>query len=94
MVPKRLQKTQRPHRHLSDTFAGDAIPVESEKLEQLLALIARGLVWHRWKLYIHDTHSVRSFTINPAGVQLLDAMIFKRNARNRVNENGLSLRRN
>ena len=88
MVPKPLRRNQKLHRHLSDEFTGDAIPVGGDKLERLFALIALGFVWYHWKVYVnHQMHAVHYFTISPPGAQMLDASIFKRNARDRVNEN-------
>ena len=88
MVPKRLQKNIKLHRHLAESHTESAIPIEGEKLEQLFGLIALGLVWYHWKVYLnHDSHVVRSTTASPRGAQVLDACIFKQKARNRVNEN-------
>ncbi len=87
MVPKRLQKNLKLHRHPVESYTGYTIPIEVEKLQQLFSLITLGLAWYHWKIYInHETHRVRSLTVNPSGTQALDAFIFRRNVRSRVNE--------
>lgn len=57
MVPKRLAKNAKTLRGLREgrhviTVRGKAhsvVPVESDSLEQLFAMIARGLTWDEWK---------------------------------------------
>ena len=88
MVPKRLQKNRKLHRDLAEANTGSHIPIEDEKLAQLLCLIARGLNWHHWKVYVHhETHSVRSLTLSPVGVQFFNDCIFTQQAHCRVIEN-------
>lgn len=88
LAPKRLRGNLKLHRQLSERFTGNSIPIDGEKLEQLFGLIARGLVWYHWKVYINqETHRVRSVTVTPSGAQALDDFIFKRNARDRVSKN-------
>jgi len=65
MVPKRLESNRRLHRGLtrgiktvwttepSGLYVRTlALPFDGENLEQLLALIVRGLMWHHWQVLV------------------------------------------
>ncbi|MGA2606629.1 MAG: HNH endonuclease [Terriglobia bacterium] len=100
MVPKRLGKNVRLHRRL---IAGQqivsapdkegkfeetiAIPFEGEKLEQLFSMIVRGLVWHHWRVYLADGYAVQTHTVTTHGLHLCENLLFRPNARDRVQGN-------
>jgi hypothetical protein len=84
MVPKRLAKNLALKRKLaagmSRTWIREAgvylptstVPFEPEKLEELSAFIAKGLVWHHWRVLITpDTAGVWARLLNTKGERLL-----------------------
>jgi hypothetical protein len=100
MVPKRLRKNAALHRELAAgqkktltrTPGGEAvqtitIPFDGSRLEQLFAMIARGLIWYHWNLYLPNNCTVQAHSVTKAGEQLFDELLFRRNARDRVREN-------
>ena len=88
MVPKRLQKNQKLRRELAQHRSGPTIPLDSERLEDLFGLVARGLIWHHWNAYLDPArHSVRTAILTPAGMDLFDGLLFQRNGQDRVKEN-------
>jgi hypothetical protein len=97
MVPKRLSKNAKLHRELASgqqraeisTTRGQSVevmtvPIDGERVEQLFAMIAKGLVWHHWKVYLGNDCVVRAQTVTRFGEQYFDELIFRRNARDRV----------
>jgi hypothetical protein len=100
MVPKRLRKNAKLHRELAagqqnvSTCApsGEAvqtmtIPFDGERLERLVAMIARGLIWYHWQVYLRNDYAIQVHTVTRVGEQLYDELLFKRNARDRVHGN-------
>jgi len=100
MVPKRLGKNAKLHRQLRDGqqvvfVPGDtgsaeqttAIPFDGEKLEELISMIVRGLIWFHWRVYLEDSHTVRTHTVTAHGLQLCEETLFRPNARDRVRGN-------
>lgn len=64
LVPGRLYRNRKLHQHLAANSTGQNIPFDGSSLERLFTLIARGLIWHHWKLYLNDEHhSIRCFVI-------------------------------
>lgn len=52
-----------------------------------MGLIARGLLWYHWKIYLNDeVHSVVVKTVMAPGVAYLNEAVFGREVRNRVKE--------
>jgi hypothetical protein len=85
MVPKRLQRNVKLHRQLAESKLDHAIPLEGDKLEELFALIARGLIWHHWRVYLDDEqHAIHTAMLTPKGTRLYDELLFTREARDRV----------
>jgi hypothetical protein len=83
LVPKRLRKNAALHRQLAEE-PDENVPVESGQLEKLFALIARGLAWHHWKIYLNEgEHSVRAVVLTAVGA--LDPL-FSQPARDCVSE--------
>jgi len=75
MVPKRLAKNAKALRVLREgrhivTVGGkphSAVPFESESLEQLFAMIARGLIWEEWKTLVPPDVSIETAILNRQG---------------------------
>jgi hypothetical protein len=66
---------------------GTRCPFEGEKLQELMGLIARGLVWYHWKTYLNDeSHSVVVKTVTGPGAAYFKNVVFKFKARNRVEQ--------
>jgi hypothetical protein len=87
LVPARLRGNQRLHRELSSRSFGHSLPLEGEKLQELMGLIARGLVWYHWKTYLNDElHSVVVKTVTGPGAAYFKNVVFKFKARNRVEQ--------
>jgi hypothetical protein len=100
MVPKRLRKNAKLHRELAagqqsvstSDSSGEvvqtiAIPFDSNRLERLFAMSARGLIWYHWRLYLGSEYAIQTHTVTKAGEKLYDELLFKRNARDRVHGN-------
>src|SRR5262249_7589304 len=99
MVPKRLAKNAKLHRELAggqekipegvtgEHGGGMAIPIDGEKLEQLFAMIARGLIWYHWNIHLDKDYEVQVHTVTKAGEQFFDDLLFKKNTRARVHKN-------
>jgi hypothetical protein len=99
MVPKRLRKNAKLHRELAagqktETASkeGDApgtltVPIDGDRVEQLFAMIARGLIWYHWKVYLSDDCDIKSMTVTRFGEQYFDQLIFSRNPKDRVKVN-------
>lgn len=100
MVPKRLGKNVRLHRHLKEGkkivfVPGEggkledtiAIPFDGAKLQELFSMITRGLVWYHWRIYLRDGYEVRTHTVTALGQQLYEEKLFRKNVRARVSEN-------
>lgn len=98
-VQKRLGKNAKLHRHL---MAGQqvvlvpaeggtveqtiAIPFDGEKLEQLFSMIARGLIWYHWGVYLESGYRVQTHTVTAHGLEICEENLFRKNARQRVRE--------
>jgi hypothetical protein len=100
MVPKRLGKNAKLHRHLmagqqivsvSDREGKSeetiAIPFDGAKLEQLFSMIARGLVWYHWHVYLEQGYEVQTHTVTAYGLKRYEEELFRKNVRARVNGN-------
>src|SRR5437763_1960566 len=71
MVPKRLRKNAKLHRQLSEGHSSETIPIEGVKLEKLFGLIARGLAWLHWEIYLNEeNHSSCAVSVTPTGAEL------------------------
>jgi hypothetical protein len=97
MVPKRLARNARLHRELAAGKQREAttvpqgavvrtmtVPIDGDQLEQLFAMIARGLIWYHWKVCLQGDHSVQVHTVTQFGEQVFDGLLFKLSARQRV----------
>lgn len=88
MVPKRLRKNQKLHRKLLAGHTETSVPLDGEKVEAMFRLIARGLVWYHWKVYINDeTHSVRADMMPEDGTRMTNDPAFGGKVGNRVSGN-------
>ena len=80
MVPKRLGKNVRLHRRLEKgqkiVFVPNhegklegtiAIPFDGERLEGLFSMVARGLAWYHWRLYLEPAMRFRPTRLLRAG---------------------------
>ena len=98
-VAKRLEKNVKLHRNLmaaQQTVSVPAesgapvetiaIPFEGEKLEQLFSMIARGLAWYHWGVYLEKDYVVQTHTVTAYGMKLYEEKLFHKNARSRVHE--------
>lgn len=86
MVPKRLRKNVALHRQLAG-HSEENVPIEGHLLEKLFVLIARGLAWYHWKIYLNDgQHSIRAAVLTPVGTQVFKHWLAGQNGRNCVNE--------
>lgn len=98
-VAKRLEKNVKLHRNLmaaqqivsvpGESGAPEetiAIPFEGEKLEQLFSMIARGLAWYHWSVYLGTDYVVQTHTVTAHGLKFYEDNLFRKNARNRVRE--------
>src|SRR6266566_5109870 len=94
MVPTRLRRNVRLHRHLKQkqkvVFAPDkdgqtedtiAIPFEGEKLERLFSMIARGLIWYHWHVYLEDGYEVQTRTVTALGLRHYDEVVSQERTR-------------
>jgi hypothetical protein len=100
MVRKRLEKNAKLHRNLmvgqrivsvSEKEAKSeetiAIPFDGTKLEQLVSMITRGLIWYHWGIYLEHGYEVQTQTVTLYGLDKYEEKLFRKNARNRVSEN-------
>jgi hypothetical protein len=97
MVPGRLAGNQKLARRLSAGLSTTTVvpgketpamtvPIDPEKIGELFALIAKGLLWHHWQVLLPpDTFGVRAEMLSAAGVQFYN-QAFAMNSGQRVNE--------
>jgi hypothetical protein len=95
MVPGRLARNQKLARQISAEqssimvppgYAGDDRSLDSEKVGELFALIAKGLLWHHWQVALHpNMFGVRAEVLSAAGVNFCDGALAM-NCRTRVRE--------
>ena len=94
MVPKRLNKNAKLHRELAagqqksktsseeeDAAGTMTIPIDGDRVEQLFAMVARGLIWFHWNVYLSDDCEIKSMTVTRFGELYFDQMIFRCNAK-------------
>ena len=98
-VPKRLEKNQKLHRALS---AGQsrvwsrepsgllvntlALPLDGERLEELVGLIVRGLMFHHWGVALGPDMVVQTLSLTKYGEAFFDRHS-RLNAKQRVGDN-------
>lgn len=98
-VPKRLEKNQKLHRALS---AGQSrvwsrepsgllvnaltLPLDGERLEELVGLIVRGLIFHHWGVTLGPDMVVETLSLTKRGEAFFDRYS-KMNAKQRVAHN-------
>jgi hypothetical protein len=100
MVPKRLGKNIKLHRSLQEgqkiVLVPDrdgkpedtiAIPFDGERMEQLFSMVARGLVWYHWRVYLEHGYEVQTRTVTPLGLHHYEEKLFRKNVRARVSNN-------
>jgi hypothetical protein len=99
-VPKRLARNQRLHRALS---AGQsrvwsreplgllvnttALPLDGERLEELVGLIVRGLMFHHWGVALGPDMLVKTLSLTRYGEAFFDQYTTKANAKQRAANN-------
>ncbi|MHB1345579.1 MAG: HNH endonuclease [Thermoleophilia bacterium] len=96
MVPKRLSRNELLHRTLGDNrgraWIGNSVglvvpsmtlPVDSERLNRLFELVAKGLLWHHWRAYLTDAGSVEVTMLTKTGEGPFEEL-FRMRARDRV----------
>ena len=69
--------------HLAETLT---LPFDGERLLQLLTFIAKGLLWHHWKVVLTRDFDVRVLSITNF-VAPFFAQMLSQNARNRIEAN-------
>lgn len=87
MVPKRLKKNVKLHASLAESYTGDRIPLESGRIERLLVLIVKGLLWHHWGAILGADDCAAATVLRAAGAAQLDYVLSKLNPRDRVFRN-------
>jgi hypothetical protein len=96
MVPGRLARNQKLARGLTAGLSRTmvpgretpamTIPIEPEKVGELFALIAKGLLWHHWQFLLPpNAFGVRADMLSPAGEQFYN-QAFAMNSGARVGE--------
>lgn len=97
MVPKRLQRNAKLQKELAAGLARStvdpsgetavALPFDYAPMEQLFALIAKGLAWYHWHVLLVSGYSAIAMVVTDAGAESFHRLLFERNARDRVTEN-------
>jgi hypothetical protein len=86
-VPKRLKKNAKLLRELKagfDKSGGKTVPLDSARLNQLFAMIARGLAWYHWKVRLGTAYSANASAFNDAGEPFFDNILSQLKTPNRV----------
>ena len=96
MVPKRLSRNAPLHRVLRDSrgraWTRDTsglvvplmtLPVDSEPLNQLFEFVAKGLLWHHWRMYLTDADFVEVTMLTKTGEGFFEEL-FRMRAGDRV----------
>jgi hypothetical protein len=97
MVPKRLEKNQALARTLRQGQAyievpdrgslAMSVPIDPEKVQELVGLIAKGLIWHHWRVVLTPAATgVRAGALSDIGVKLHQQWLAM-NCRDRVSGN-------
>lgn len=97
MVPKRLNKNKRLHRDLhanqrSGWYKIDSgiivrsmtLPLEFEKLKELMNLIVRGLAYKHMDVHLDKDDNVCVLALTDAGEQFFDNRLFNLKVKNRI----------
>jgi len=100
MVPKRLRRNAKLHRELAagqqkiatQTSNGEpehilTIPIDGARLDELFAMISRGLIWYHWQVYLEKNYAIQTHSVTRFGEHFFEEHLFKLTARNRVREN-------
>ena len=94
-VPKRLNKNQKLHRHLSQNKfeatlvdGGNKIktlglPLEEGSVESLFEFIVKGLAWYHWKVYLSFDSPVEIIILTRAGQEFFQEHLFSLHAKTR-----------
>ena len=75
LVRKRILKNAKLHSELAAGLAqsdGTAIPIDHTRLEKLFALIARGLLWHHWRMLLGPNYSAIAGVFSVPGESFLN----------------------
>ena len=84
MMPKRLKKNIRLHHLLINgstiawvnqnklLFPTIALPFDSDRLKELLALITRGLLWFHWGVYLTQDHIINVIPLTIRGEEYIE----------------------
>lgn len=88
LTPPRLAKNRKLHRTLADEMATMftsrdggpwtpemTVPIDGKELERLFALIARGLAWHHWKVFLDSEHIVLAGFLSGMGTKLFEGLL-------------------
>ncbi|SEQ66439.1 hypothetical protein SAMN04488038_10953 [Solimonas aquatica] len=96
LVPKRLERNKKLQRHLATRRStvwslengvyrqAMTVPLEPGSIEQLFALIAKGLAWHHWRLYFTEEHTLEAMALTSFGEKFLQQNFFDLNVAQRV----------
>jgi hypothetical protein len=85
---RKLAKDAKLYRQLAVGYTETSVPLDCDKVEALFRLIAKGLIWHYWKVYMDDrTHSVNAAVVTAAGAHVIDELISQAKQVRRVSEN-------
>jgi hypothetical protein len=87
MVPKRLGRNAKLRRQLAEDGNKDGIPIDAEQIETLFALVARGLAWFHWQIYLDESQSSRAVVLSAFGVEKFKEIVFRRVGRSCTSKN-------
>lgn len=100
MVPQRLERNRKLHRQLTEgtgtvwSEEGEGLlvpamtlPIEPDHLMSLFALIAGGLIWYHWGVYLTREHSVGVVLLTSSGERLFERYLLGMKSHARVSAN-------
>jgi hypothetical protein len=80
---RKLEKNGKLYRRLAAGYKETSVPLDWDKVVSLFNLVARGLMWHHWKVYLDDqTHSLS--VVTAADCPVIDALISQAKLERRV----------
>jgi hypothetical protein len=77
---------------LTQTSGGEpqhilTIPLDEARLDELFAMIARGLIWYHWQVFLEKNYVVQTRSVTRSGERFFDEYLFKLKDRDRVRGN-------
>lgn len=68
-------------------YLGDKIPLREGQIEPLFTFIAKGLLWHHWRITLTDTDCAAAIVVRDDGAGLLNHIFTKMPPPDRVAAN-------